>query len=420
MSYVAHALDRGSRAGRLVTAYTTVPLAERFMSQLPNIAIRAVGQIATEITHYGSLPRDILDGKIVDFTKQSYEIFGRTLCESRQMTEEELAVALSAAAHGARTAVPLSALLAACNVASRVGMEAVQELATPSELDQVLLVANRCQRYLQQLVPAITTAYLEHAQSPYSHVHVARRTLFNALMNGAPSVQTAKHADMTLASRYSVMHLLVLNPCETMATRRRLHHIQEILDAHVHQTVLTSLDAHGGTILLPATDREEALMGPITEAAGGPVMVGLCHAAPLDIASAAQEACEVAVLASDLGRAPRLFRLRDLIVEYQLTRPSRARDLLAERLEPLVEHPHLKQALIAYLRHEHSRKLAAKSLFIHPNTLDYRLRRVAELTGLDPALPSAARILSAAVLTTHIRGPGSDKHCIAGKSSGQG
>ncbi|EUA48338.1 putative transcriptional regulator [Mycobacteroides abscessus subsp. abscessus] len=40
---------------------------------------------------------------------------------------------------------------------------------------------------------------------------------------------------------------------------------------------------------------------------------------------------------------------------------------------------------------------------MHPNTLDYRLRRVAELTGLDPAQPSAARTLAAALLAVKAR-----------------
>ncbi|MGH3724895.1 MAG: PucR family transcriptional regulator [Mycobacterium sp.] len=316
------------------------------------------------------------------------------------MTEVELAAALSAASHGARAEVPLSALLTAYNVASRVGMEAAQELATPSELSQVLLVASGCQRYLHQLVPAMTTAYLEQERSPHHHLNLARRNMFSALMKGAPSAETTKRANMTLASLYSVMHLRLLTPCGTAMARRRVNRIQDILDSHVDEPVLTSLDAQGGTILLPTTGLEESLMGPFAEIADGPVIAGLSHAAPTEIASAAQEARDVAMLASDLGRTPGLFRLHDLLVEYQLTRPSRARDLLTERLKPLIDLPHLKQALTAYLQHEHSRKLAAKSLFIHPNTLDYRLRRVAELTGLDPTVPSAARVLSAAVLTT--------------------
>lgn len=115
----------------------------------------------------------------------------------------------------------------------------------------------------------------------------------------------------------------------------------------------------------------------------GPVTIGLSEAAdPAEIAAAADEARELALLALRLGRAPGAYRLSDLLLEYQITRPGRARDLLAATVQPLAAHPHLQQALSAYLQHEHGRQLAAKSLHVHPNTLDYRLRRVAELTGL--------------------------------------
>jgi sugar diacid utilization regulator len=41
-----------------------------------------------------------------------------------------------------------------------------------------------------------------------------------------------------------------------------------------------------------------------------------------------------------------------------------------------------------------SRIPAATALCIHPRTLDYRLRRVRALTGVDPASTRGVRILS--------------------------
>ena len=44
-----------------------------------------------------------------------------------------------------------------------------------------------------------------------------------------------------------------------------------------------------------------------------------------------------------------------------------------------------------------NRLLAAAYLYVHPRTLDYRLRRARELTGIDPTTTRGVRTLSAAV-----------------------
>ena len=48
------------------------------------------------------------------------------------------------------------------------------------------------------------------------------------------------------------------------------------------------------------------------------------------------------------------------------------------------------QILQAYLEHERNTTEAAKSLFIHRNTLAYRLKRIKALSGIDLESPAAA------------------------------
>ncbi|QNE20520.1 PucR family transcriptional regulator [Kribbella qitaiheensis] len=80
-----------------------------------------------------------------------------------------------------------------------------------------------------------------------------------------------------------------------------------------------------------------------------------------------------------------VHRLDDLVLEYQLTRPSPARDQLAQLVNPLVARPDLLQTLRCYLSHGRSRRLTAAERHVQANTVDYRLRQVDKLTGLDPA-----------------------------------
>jgi len=53
--------------------------------------------------------------------------------------------------------------------------------------------------------------------------------------------------------------------------------------------------------------------------------------------------------------------------------------------------------LHAYYANDMNRARCAAALHIHPRTLDYRLRRVREVAGVDPGSTVGVRLLSAAV-----------------------
>jgi DNA-binding PucR family transcriptional regulator len=48
----------------------------------------------------------------------------------------------------------------------------------------------------------------------------------------------------------------------------------------------------------------------------------------------------------------------------------------------------------------------AKALFVHPNTVVYRLRRIRELSGRDPRSPDDVLILSLAIKFDELRSYG--------------
>ncbi len=63
----------------------------------------------------------------------------------------------------------------------------------------------------------------------------------------------------------------------------------------------------------------------------------------------------------------------------------------------LAPGPDLLLTLDAYYHCDMNRALTASTLNVHPRTLDYRLRRVRDLTGLDPASTRGVRVLSTVV-----------------------
>ncbi|MFC6928925.1 PucR family transcriptional regulator [Actinomadura yumaensis] len=205
---------------------------------------------------------------------------------------------------------------------------------------------------------------------------------------------------MTLAPGYLVV-LLRLAPGES-EPRRTIRRVQSALDAHQQADVLTALTTDGGTVLLPLTPDASAqlpaLLARIGEATARPATAAVAAAGALDaVPDALGEAEEVAALVHRLDLPPGLYRLDDVLLEYQLTRPGRALTRLAAKLEPLAGNPVLLETARCFVRHGHNRSRTSTELRIHRNTLDYRLGRITKITGLDLADPRGVRLLDAAV-----------------------
>jgi DNA-binding PucR family transcriptional regulator len=85
--------------------------------------------------------------------------------------------------------------------------------------------------------------------------------------------------------------------------------------------------------------------------------------------------------------APRPVGADELLPERALDGDPEARAaLISDVYEPLVNGGHgLLDTLTTYLEHGSSLGAAARLLVVHPNTVRYRLRRVAELTEYTPS-----------------------------------
>ncbi|MFF2408551.1 PucR family transcriptional regulator [Streptomyces sp. NPDC058092] len=97
---------------------------------------------------------------------------------------------------------------------------------------------------------------------------------------------------------------------------------------------------------------------------------------------------ETVGLVARTGHPPGLYRLADVLLEYQLSRPSEALRGLARLLKPLNSKPELPHTLETHLELGLDRRSTAAALHIHPNTVDCRIRRIDRLTGLSPARPA--------------------------------
>ena len=118
----------------------------------------------------------------------------------------------------------------------------------------------------------------------------------------------------------------------------------------------------------------------------GPLVVGPVVTDLYAAASSAAAALAGLRAAPAWPDAPRPVLASDLLPERALDGDETARaELVEEVYEPLLSGgAALIDTVMTYLEQGFSLEAAARMLFVHPNTVRYRLRRVSELTGLIP------------------------------------
>jgi DNA-binding PucR family transcriptional regulator len=149
----------------------------------------------------------------------------------------------------------------------------------------------------------------------------------------------------------------------------------------------SALAAVHGTMLIVVLSGQAAPAADITELFGpgtvvrGPVAPGLAAAS-----RSAAEALSGYRVAHAWPAAPPLVESGDLLPERVLAGDATAAEILRREVyTPLAaSSAPLLQTLDSYISHGGSLEPAARALFVHPNTMRYRLRRVADATGRDP------------------------------------
>jgi DNA-binding PucR family transcriptional regulator len=154
-------------------------------------------------------------------------------------------------------------------------------------------------------------------------------------------------------------------------------------------------------------DPEKAAASVVSQFGPGPVVVG-----PLvgDLLAAAVSArAAVAGLRSVSGwpGAPRPVAADALLPERALAGDGHARRaLVADVYVPLAgAGPVVLETLATFLEQGSSVEATARMLFVHPNTVRYRLRRAAEITALTPADPRDAYTLRLALTLGRLMTP---------------
>lgn len=388
------------------------PVHQALADLVPQLARQMAEIFASSLPAFSEMPRDELEQDVVRINEQNLRVGVRLLRDRASASDQDLRIPALAAARLAEEGVPLEQLLDSYQLGSLLVFDTFTKDAEPGDSADLLEAVGIMFRFLAALTSAVGAAYMTERQSMATQQQYAHQTVLSALLAGDDPREPAHRAGIRLPALYLVLSLAIgTNPDEVqpgtmarIATRRKLRRVLAELNRDASGPVLSVLDGAGGVALVPLDDDgwswegASGLADRLHAAAGAPVTIAADVTEPGDVAEHAELTRDVLEVVCAIGRPPGLHRIEDVMLEYQITRPGRGRTALARLLEPLEDHPDLIQTLRVYLDHGQDRRATARNVHVHPNTIDYRFRRITKLTGLNPAVPADLQRLSAALL----------------------
>lgn len=193
------------------------------------------------------------------------------------------------------------------------------------------------------------------------------------------------------------------NPQLGEVLRHRLENEVDVLTSVQGDRLVVVL---GGGLLaeptrpLQVVDRVVDLFGP------GPVVVGPSVEHLVDAVGSVRAALSGLRAAVAWPEAPRPVYADDLLPERALAGDGHARRALARDVYQLLENSGggLLGTLVCFLDQGSAIEGASRLLFVHPNTVRYRLRRVHEITGFNPSDARDAYVLRLALTLGRLLG----------------
>lgn len=274
--------------------------------------------------------------------------------------------------------------------------EAVPLLARSEE--QLTALTAGILRYSRDLAFAAASAYADQAEARGAWDIRMEANIVDAVVRGDTGTE--------LQSQAAALNWDATAPATVIVGLPRADRIELTRD-DVHEVVRRNdraalSDVHGTWLVmivsgpLSATDR--FLTDLMSVFADGPVVIGPTAPTLTSAHRSATEAISGMNAVVGWPSAPRPVSARELLPERALLGDADAVTALeTEVMRPLADAgPALTETLDAFLDSGGAIEACARKLFVHPNTVRYRLRRIADFTGRDPAVPRDAYVLRVA------------------------
>ena len=261
---------------------------------------------------------------------------------------------------------------------------------------QLMLVA--VLRYSREVAFAIADVYARAAESRGAWDSRLEALLVDAILRAEPAEQIASRA-AAVGWQSPTGVVVIVGSAPEQADAVFMSHLRR-------QCIRFSADAVVGVqgdrlilLLGGATGLQDGLER-ILPAFGEGQVVYSEHDGPIAYASRAAAAAFAGFTAAPAwSQAPRPVAAEDLLPERVLSGDPQAKEVLVSGIYRLLDEAGhgLLETVEAYVSTGHSLEATARELFVHTNTVRYRLKRVTEVTGWDPMTPRDAYVLQTAL-----------------------
>jgi hypothetical protein len=384
-------------------------LLDRFAAAADDIADEIAEASMREVPAFGAMDDLGLREEIRALAAQHVRAFTLAARTGMPPPAEVLAAARERAVMRARQMVPLSAMLQSHLIAQRIISAALTNSADHDAASRgiALELIARTFDYNIAVTSATAEAYLDIVQGDMLDLNAARRAVIDAAVAGAAGLPelTRRAAALGFAPdrRCALAIIRLAENADGIGDVARViaratGRAERTAFVILHdEEILAVLDAHGSrraAVVLNEAVRAVASRGLRPHAGIGRAFIGLAEiqASYRDAQRAVRHANDDRPVVS-----PEDLRLFD---ELTVARDDAA-DLIPVAVRTTLTQPETRLSLDAYVDANLNVAEAAARLNLHPNSLRYRLRRISELTGLDPTRMSDLLELLAASRLMH-------------------
>lgn len=363
--------------------------------QVHEFAQRISTAVRKDVEPYGDASDSELDRDFSAMISRNVEIYFRSLAEDRVPTESELAELADAGRRRLHQGVPLEAIFHSYRVGARVLWECVLEIADPSELGRL---GTLTLQFADLVSSAAAEGYLsERERRARSHEDATRlfltRLLSGDLDDEDAVVREGRHFGYDLDRTHVVA---VISPRARTGPQNverdlQLSHGRSQLQRYRPDAPAVVMRS-GLVVALPEDSVADVAsiilraLAPVLAGQHFTVGLGTARGGPVGIVASYSEAQRAQTLASILQPKALVCRYDELQL-FDLFRAGEPVDAFVhEVLGKLLRrdherHTNFAQTLEALFGAALNRKLTARRLGVHANTLSYRSRRIEELLG---------------------------------------
>jgi hypothetical protein len=273
--------------------------------------------------------------------------------------------------------------------------EQVPKLAAPGQSQDV---ADAVLRFSREVAFSAARVYARAAETRGTWDARLQALLVDALLRGdAPDELASRAAALGWDDRSSIAVAVGRSPGgEAAAVLHTVHRLGRRFGVEVLGGV------HGSRLVVVLSGAADPLAATEKVLAGfgdGPVVVGPVVPSLDEAAESARAALAGYRAAPAWPAAPRPVAAVDLLPERALAGDAEARRILRQEIFGALARAggELLETLDGFFAAGNVLESAARSLYVHPNTVRYRLRRVGEVTGLSPLTPRDAFTLRIAL-----------------------